>query len=46
VIVKNSTNTRFMENNFESAHETVEVFRAIVASIKAEQVASHSILRK
>jgi len=46
VIVKNSTNTRFMENNFESAHETVEVFRAIVESIKAEQVASNSISGK
>ena len=33
VIVKNSANTRFMENNFESALETVEAFRAISASL-------------
>lgn len=33
VIVKNSANTRFMDNNFESALETVEAFRAISASL-------------
>jgi len=33
VIVKNSANPDFMENNFESAAETTEVFRAIVASV-------------
>ena len=34
VIVKNSANIDFMANNFESAMETVEVFRAIVDSLK------------
>lgn len=33
VIVKNSANIDFMENNFESANETVEVFRTIVAAL-------------
>ena len=33
VIVKNSANADFMENEFESTTETVEVFRAIVASV-------------
>ena len=34
VIVKNSANTRFMENDFESTTETVEVFRAIVSAMQ------------
>ena len=33
VIVKNSANVDFMKNNFESALETTEVFRAIAASL-------------
>ena len=33
VIVKNSANIDFMNNNFESALETTEVFRAIAASL-------------
>lgn len=37
VIVKNSANTHFMDNNFESALETVEAFRAIANSLMAEQ---------
>jgi len=34
VIVKNSANLDFMDNNFESASETVEVFRAIVEALQ------------
>ena len=34
VIVKNSANIDFMENGFESTTETVEVFRAIVSSLR------------
>ncbi len=41
VIVKNSTNIEFMDDNFESATETVEAFRAIVASLDTSTVASH-----
>lgn len=33
VIVKNSANIDFMKNNFESATETVELFRAIATSL-------------
>ncbi|WP_250656965.1 serine hydrolase domain-containing protein [Alkalimarinus coralli] len=33
VIVKNSANINFMDNGFESATETVEVFRSIVATL-------------
>jgi CubicO group peptidase (beta-lactamase class C family) len=33
VIVKNSANTHFMDNNFESAIETVEAFRAISSTL-------------
>ncbi|UZE95471.1 serine hydrolase domain-containing protein [Alkalimarinus alittae] len=33
VIVKNSANINFMDNNFESTTETVEFFRAIAASL-------------
>ena len=33
VIVKNSANTDFMDNEFESTTETVEVFRSIVLSL-------------
>lgn len=33
VIVKNSANTNFMDNNFESATETVEFFRAVATSL-------------
>ena len=33
VIVKNSANLDFMENNFEPTTETVEFFRAVVASL-------------
>lgn len=33
VIVKNSANINFMDNNFESTTETVEFFRAIVATL-------------
>ncbi len=35
VIVKNSANKNFMNNNFESAHETVAAFRAIAESLSA-----------
>ncbi len=34
VIVKNSANTRFMDNNFESAMESVAAFRAIAESLE------------
>lgn len=34
VIVKNSANINFMDNNFESAHESVEFFRAVVKSLE------------
>lgn len=34
VIVKNSANTDFMDNNFESTTETVEVFRSIVSAMQ------------
>lgn len=33
VIVKNSANINFMDNNFESATETVEFFRAVATSL-------------
>jgi len=33
VIVKNSANRNFMDNNFESAHESVAAFRAIAQSL-------------
>lgn len=34
VIVKNSANSNFMKNEFESTTETVEVFRSIVSSMQ------------
>lgn len=34
VIVKNSANINFMDNNFESGHESAEFFRAIVKSLQ------------
>lgn len=36
VIVKNSANTRFADNNFESAHETTAFFRSVVKSLDSE----------
>jgi len=40
VIVKNSTNLRFMDNNFESARESVAVFRAIADANSTKTIAS------
>ena len=37
VIVKNSANLDFMRNDFEDTDETVEMFRAIVASLSEKQ---------
>ena len=37
VIVKNSANLRFMDNNFESARESVAVFRAIANALSTER---------
>ncbi|GLQ30731.1 serine hydrolase domain-containing protein [Litoribrevibacter albus] len=38
VIVKNSANTHFMDNHFESALETVEAFRAIAESLAEKDI--------
>lgn len=43
VIVKNSANADFMENEFESTTETVEVFRAIVASVDQASLHESSV---
>lgn len=48
VIVKNSANRHFMDNNFESANETVAAFRAIAQSLaisKDTELASASTLQ-
>ncbi len=38
VIVKNSVNRNFMDNDFESAHETVAAFRAIAQSLTVTSI--------
>ncbi|MDX1456380.1 MAG: serine hydrolase [Marinobacter sp.] len=43
VIVKNSANTRFTEDNFESMRETVSMFRAIAGSLAGEPQSADSL---
>lgn len=44
VIVKNSANTHFMDNNFESAMETVEAFRAIAQSLMESDMSTSALV--